>query len=290
MKRLLLCLAFLVAAPAAMALAPYVYGTRLPAADLPAQISIVEKKLQAAGFTVVGRHTPKGLPHGASVIVTDAQLLAALGHVGGSAISAAGLRVGVQADGTVSFANPEYWHRAFVRKQYPQVQAAVQSVQARLTQALGIGQPFGGDVPVDELANYNYMFGMEKFDSDNSLVATHDSFDKALATVRDHLSKGVVNTSKVYEVVLPERKVAVFGVAMNHPSDGEGWWVNKIEGGAHIAALPYEIFIVDNKVYALYARFRIALGWPALGMGQFMGIFGAPNTIQYTMQRVAANP
>ena len=85
---------------------------------------------------------------------------------------------------------------------------------------------------------------------------------------------------------MPGNKTAVFGVAMNDPGDGEGWWVNKI-GAGHMAGLPYEVFIVDNKVYALYARYRIALAWPALGMGQFMRIVNAPEAIRSTLTRVA---
>jgi len=289
MKRLILCLLFVLSAPACLALAPYVQGARLPAADLGAELGTVEKKLQAAGFTVIGRHMPKGVA-GATVIVTDAGILDAIGKVGGRAITAAALRVGVQADGTVSYMNPDYWYRAFVRGQFGQVQAAVQAAQARLVQALGEGKPFGGDVDADDLPSYRYMFGMERFDSDNSLLATHASFEAALASVRANLAKGAGDTAKVYEVVMPERKIAVFGVAMNSADSGEGWWVNKIDGASHVAALPYELFIVDNKVYALYARYRIALSWPELGMGQFMGIMNAPNAIQDTMLKVAAKP
>jgi len=290
MKRLFLCLVLLAGAPACLALAPYVGGAKLPAAELPAQMAAVEQKLQAAGFTVIGRHMPKGLPGSGTVIVTDPGILDAIGKVGGSAVTAAALRVGVQADGSVSYMNPEYWHRAFLRGKYASAQAAVTAARTRLQQALGEGAPFGGDVPADDLANYRYMFGMERFDSDNSELVTHASFGEALASVRANLAKGTADTSKVYEVVMPERKIAVFGVAMNSADFGEGWWVNKIGGAAHVAALPYEIFIVDNKVYALYARFRIALSWPELGMGQFMGIFNAPHAIQDTMSRIAAKP
>ncbi len=289
MKRLIASLLFMLAAPAVLALAPYVRGARLPAAELPAQMAAVEQKLQAAGFTVLGRHLPKGLGGSGTLVVTDAGLLDAIGKVGGSAITAAVLRVGVQADGSVSYTNPEYWQRAFVRGKYGQVQGAGKAAQSRLVQALGEGQPFGGDVEADDLASYRYMFGMERFDASSELVS-HASFDEALATVRANLAKGTADTAKVYEVVMPERRIAVFGVAMNNAENGEGWWVRKIEGSAHVAALPYELFIVDNKVYALYARFRIALSWPELGMGQFMGIFSAPHVIHDTMSKVATKP
>ncbi|MDP3699388.1 MAG: hypothetical protein Q8R72_00620 [Hylemonella sp.] len=289
MKRLIASLLFLLAASNALALAPYVRGAKLPAAELPALMATVEQKLQAAGLTVIGRHLPKGIPSNATIVVTDPGILDAIGKVGGSAITAAALRVGVQADGSVSYMNPEYWHRAFVRKKYGQVEAAVKAAQVRLAQALGEGAAFGGDVAADDLASYRYMFGMERFDT-NSELAQHASFDEALARVRANLAQGTADTGKVYEVVMAEQKIAVLGVAMNSADSGEGWWVNKIEGSAHVAALPYEIFIVDNKVYALYARFRIALAWPELGMGQFMRIMGAPNAIQDIMTRVATKP
>jgi hypothetical protein len=182
--------------------------------------------------------------------------------------------------------NPDYWYRAYLRGQFKTAQTAVKSVQMRLAKALGEGGGFGGDVPEADLADYRYMFGMERFDSVNSELSSHASFEDALKAVQDNLSKGTATTSRVYEVVMPQNQMAVFGVAMNDSGDGEGWWVNKI-GADHMAGLPYELFIVGNKVYALYARYRIALAWPALGMGQFMGIINAPEAIRGTLTRVA---
>ncbi|MEZ4908258.1 MAG: hypothetical protein R2771_11610 [Saprospiraceae bacterium] len=37
-------------------------------------------------------------------------------------------------------------------------------------------------------------------------------------------------------------------------------------------ALPYELLILDNKVYMLHGRFRIALAFPDLSIDQFMKI------------------
>jgi hypothetical protein len=286
MKRLLLCLILLLSAQTSMALAPYVQGSKLAPTELSAQLAAVEKKLQAAGLTVIGRHTPKGMPQHGSLIVTDPDILTAIRAIGGSAVVASGIRVGVQANGTVSYMNPDYWYRAFLRGKFSNAQAAVKATRDRLAQALGDGNPFGGDVPEGDLANYRYMFGMERFDSDNSELASYASFEEALSAVQANLGKGISETSKVYEVLMPDRKVAVFGVAMNSADSGESWWVGKI-GADHMAALPYEIFIVGNKVYSLYARYRIALGWPALGMGQFMGIINAPDAIRDIMSRVA---
>lgn len=286
-KKLILGCALLCAAQLSLALAPYLHGDKQAAsADLPAQLALAEKKLQAEGFTVIGRHTPKGLPGHASLVLSDPAMLAALRAIGGSAVVGAGIRVGLRSDGSVSYMNPDYWYRAYLRGQFKSAQAAVKSVQTRLARSLGEGSGFGGDVAEADLADYRYMFGMERFDAPNSELATHASFEDALKLVQDNLAKGLGGTSMVYQVVLPGSKQAVFGVAMNDPSDGEGWWVNKI-GAEHMAGLPYEIFVVDNKVYALYARYRIALAWPSLGMGQFMGIVTAPEAIRGMLLRVA---
>lgn len=275
----------------AHATAPYTQAARSTAAEPAARVAEVEAKLQTAGFKLLGHRISAGLGGQAAIVVSDPALLDLIRAKGpSSAIVAAGLRVGVAADGAVSYATPDYWARAYLRHDYsPALQKAIQNVTQRLSLALGSGAGFGGDVPQDQLADYRYMFGMERFDSDNSLLATAGSFDEAIKTVQAQLNKGVRDAHSVYQLVLPEQKMAVFGVAMNSASDGEPWWVQKI-GTDFPAALPYEVFVVDRKIYAFYARYRIALAWPALGMGQFMGIINAPEAIRDTLLRVAGAP
>jgi len=286
MKQLILWCALLFWTQLSFALAPYIKGDKVAATDLTARLELLEKKLQAEGFTLAGRHLPKGLADHATVVVTDPAMLTAIRKAGGSTVIASAIRVGVLPDGSVSYMNPDYWYRAYLRSQFKPAQALAKSVQARLAKALGDAGGMGGDVAEADLENYRYMFGMERFDSPNSELATHANFDAALKAVRANLASSVSDTSRVYEVVSAENQTAVFGVAMNNASDGENWWVNKI-GADHMAGLPYEVFIVGNKVYSLYARYRIALAWPALGMGQFMGIINAPDAIRATMVRVA---
>lgn len=280
MKKLVATALFALWAPLALAVQPYVYGDKTPGG-----VSAVKQKLTAAGFKVIGEHTPKGVG-GAIIIATDEGLLNAVRTAGGAAIVAAPIRVAVQPDGTVSYANPNYWGRAYFRKQFNGAEAAEKAVHDKLTRALGAGKEFGGDVAAGELANYRYMFGMERFDSDKNDLKTYGSFDQAVAAVRDNLAKGKNNCSKSYEIVMADKKIAVFGVEMNDPSTGEGAWLKKI-GSSQMAALPYEIFVVGNKVEALYGRYRIALGWPKLGMGTFMSISDTPDQILETLTGVA---
>lgn len=269
----------------AQALPPYHMADRLAAPDLAAAVAGVRDKLTAAGFTVIGTHRPKGITQAAVVVATDPALTETLKGIGGSAVIGMPIRVGIKADGSVSIENLEYWERAYLRGDYPRAEAAVKGAATRLTKALGMGPGFGGDVATDDLARYRYMFGMERFDSVNSQIRDFASFDQAVQTVRRSLAQGVKGTTPVYELVFPERGIAVFGVAMNDPDNGEGWWVNKI-GADHVAALPWEIYIVDRRAYSLYGRYRTALGWPSLGMGQFMTIRRHPDTTLEMMQAV----
>lgn len=286
MRKLLGMLLLTLWAPLAFAINPYIAGDKVSGGDVNAVMGQVEKKLQAEGFSVVGKYSPKGLGQYGVVVVTDKGILDAIHGVGGATIVGAGVRVGVKADGTVSYMNPDYWYRAYFRKQFSAAEPAVKAVQAKLQKALGAGKGFGGDEPAGDLPNYRYMVGMERFESDKNELKNHGSFEAAVKAIQENLAKGANKASKVYEVVMSDKKIAVFGVAMNDAKTGESVWVNKI-GTDHIAALPYEIYVVGGKASALYGRYRIALGWPNLGMGTFMKISDSPDEILETLTGVA---
>jgi len=286
MKRTLAVLALMFWAPLALALSPYFYGNKLAAGDIQAVMTQVETKLAKGGFTVVGKYAPPGLPGHGVVVVTEQGLLNAVRNLGGASIVGTPIRIGVKGDGTVSYENLEYWLRAYFRKQYPLAEKATKAAHAKLAKALGAGKPFGGEVDRKDLADYQYMFGMEGFESDKNLLMEHLAFEDAVKTIQDNLARGVGKTSKVYEIIQADKKLAVFGVALNDPKEGEAWWVKTI-GSDNIAALPYEIYVVNNKANHLFARFRIALGWPNVGMGAFMRIVEAPGIIRDSLTVVA---
>ncbi len=234
---------------------------------------------------MIGRHAPPGIPGHGTVIVTEPAFSAALTQIGGHAVVGLPIRIGVKADGTVSYQNLEYWQRAYLRDNYPKAEAAVKATGDKLQQALGAGKPFGGNVKPDDLPKYRYMAGMERF-HDKSELKAHENFAAAVKTIRDNLAQGIAKTARVYEIVNEDKKLAVFGVATNDPENGESWWAKKI-GPDHIAALPWEIYVIDNKAYALFARYRTALAWPDLGMFQFMGISSHPDSTAAMMAKVA---
>lgn len=287
MMRWIASLSLLMFSASVWAISPYIQGDSVAGGSVQSAAAEVETKLKNGGFKVIGKYFPKALAGSGVVIATDDAMLNQVGAVGGYAILGAAIRVGVKADGSVAYTNPDYWYRAYFRKAFGGKEEAVKALQARLGAALGAGKGMGGDETAVNLSNYRYMLGMERLDSDKGKLSEHGSFDDAVKTVRDNLAKGVGKTSKIYEVVLPNRKLAVFGVAMNDGVTNDGEWLKKIEMQESIAGLPYEIYVIDKEVGSPYGRYRIALAFPDVGMGQFMRISSLPNAIVDVMGAVA---
>lgn len=287
MMRWLSAWGLLVFSASVWAVSPYVQGNSVTGGSVRAAATAVEAKLKGGGFKVVGKYLPKGLAGYGVVIATDDAMLDEVGSVGGNAVLGAAIRVGVKADGSVAYTNPDYWCRAYFRKEFARKEPAVKALQSRLQETLGAGKGQGGDESAGSLANYRYMIGMERLDSPKNKLAEYGSFAEAVKTVRDNLAKGVGKTARVYEVVMPDRKLAVFGVAMNDDENGDGEWIKTIGMQNNIAGLPYEIYVVGKEVESPHGRFRIALAFPDVGMGQFMRISSLPNAILETMSAVA---
>jgi hypothetical protein len=269
------------------AISPYIQGESVAGGNVQSVATAVEGKLKKGGFKVVGKYFPKGLTGFGVVIATDDEMLDAVGSVGGEAVLGSAIRVGVKADGSIAYTNPDYWYRAYFRKSFAKKEDAVKALQGRLQEALGAGKGQGGDESASSLSNYRYMVGMERLDSSKNELNGFGSYAEALKAVRENLAKGVGKTSKIYEVVLSDRKLAVFGVAMNDGENSDGEWIKRIDMQNNVAGLPYEIYIVDKQVGAPHGRFRIALAFPDVGMGQFMRISSLPNVIMETMGGVA---
>ena len=278
---------FLISSASSWAISPYIQGDSVVGGSVQAVASAVEAKLKDNGFKVVGKYFPKSLAGYGVVIATDEAMLNEVGSVGGHAILGAAIRVGVKADGSVAYTNPDYWYRAYFRRSFDKKEGAVKALQTHLQATLGAGKGQGGDESAGNLVNYRYMIGMERLDSSKNKLAEYGSFTEALKTVRDNLAKGAGKTAKIYEVVMADRKLAVFGVAMNDGDNSDGDWLKKIEMQDHIAGLPYEIYVVNNEVGSPHGRFRIALAFPDVGMRQFMRISSLPAVIMETMSGVA---
>ena len=278
---------------AAEVLKPFVLGYKT-SGDMQTVATEVKGKVESAGFEVVGTYSPYD---GAIVIALTNDGLkkaAASSDFGGYL---AGQRVTVTKVGDeiqVSYSNPVYYANTYRIEDTSDAEAALKSLETALgnTEVFGTGEK---QLSAADLRKYHYMFGMEYFD-DPSELASYDSQDEAIAAVEEGLSKGRGGATKVYRIDIPGKDETVFGVALNDSGcSGDEYIMSRVDKDSirSTAHLPYEILVSDGEVYALYARFRIAISWPNLPMIQsdtgatFFNIMCAPNAIEEALINAA---
>jgi len=275
------------------AMKPFVLGYKT-SGNIQTVADEVKAKVEAAGFEIAGSYSPY---EGAIVMAITSDALkkaAASSDFGGYA---AGQRVTVTQVGDeiqVSYTNPVYFANAYRLADASGAASALQSLQS----ALGNEQSYGtGDkqLSAGDLRKYHYMFGMEYFD-DPSELAEYDNYDDAVAAVEKGLAEGRGGAHKVYRIDIPGRNETVFGVALTDTGcSGDEYIMSRVDKDAIRSTphLPYEILVSDGDVYALYARFRIAISMPHLPMIQsdtgatFFNIMCAPNAIEEALIRTA---
>jgi len=262
--------------------------------DVQAVADEVKGKVDAAGFEVVGTYSPYDGAIIVAITNDDLKKSAASSDFGGYQ---AGQRVSITKVGDeiqVSYSNPEYYANTYRLGDLSGATAALKSLET----ALGNKEVFGtGDKKLSaaDLRKYHYMFGMEYFD-DPSELASYDSQADAIAAVEEGLAEGRGGATKVYRIDIPGKDETVFGVALNDSGcSGDEYIMSRVDKAPirSTAHLPYEILVSDGDVYALYARFRIAISWPNLPMIQsdtgatFFNIMCAPNAIEEALINAA---
>lgn len=296
-KSVLLAVAMLTLSTAAMAdealLKPFVLASQSPG-TVAEKVAAAKKALTANGFTIAGEYSPYA---GADIMVVTSDELknnaAQSEHGGFGAIQRVAITK-VKDEIQVSYTNPVYMANAYRMK------GDLKDVAAKLQKALGKVEEFGAKgLTAEQLRKYHYMFGMEYF-TDPSFLEVYGSHEEALNAVEKGLASNKVGVSKVYRVDVPGTEESVFGVGMKAPTDAsknmdDKYIMSEIDfkNPKSTAHLPYEILVSGNKIYALYARFRIAIDFPDLSMmgsHSFMNIMGAPEAIRKALQKVVAKP
>jgi hypothetical protein len=280
---LALLLAAATAGAAEPKLKPFVLASR--GAGDPAGIAEgARAKLAAAGFEVVGSYVPYAGAVVLAVTSPDLKAAAAQQRFGGYA---AAQRVSVTKVGDevqVAFTNPVYMAAGY------RMGADLAPVAARLGAALGriedYGPPEGKSAK--SLRGYHYMMAMPYFDEPWKL-ARYASQAEAVAAVERGLADGRGRTKKVYRVdVSPDE--TVFGVGLGEGCGADSNVMSAIDFKPlrSTGHLPYEVLVSKGEVYALHAKFRIALNFPDLSMmgdHSFMKIRCAPDSIEGALQQ-----
>lgn len=270
-------------------LKPFTLGSK-GAGTVAEKADAAKAALTTNGFSVVGTYSP--YPNATILIVTNDELKrnAAQSEHGGFGAMQRVSVTKVKDEVQVSYTNPVYMANVYRMK------GDLKNVETKLESALGKVEDFGAKgLTARQLRKYHYTMGMEYF-NEPSQLAEHGSYEEAIKAVEAGLAAGKAGVNKVYRIDIPGKKEAVFGVAM------KGGAANKFMDDKYImneidfrdikatAHLPYEMLVSGNKVYALYARFRIAESFPDLSMmgsNSFMNIMKSPEAIRKALMQAA---
>ena len=269
-------------------LRPFVLGSK-GAGTLEEKTEQAKTALSAGGFTVAGEYSP--YPDANILIVTNDDLkknAADSEHGGFGAVQRVSITK-ANDEIQVSYTNPIYMSNVYRMK------SDLIGVSAGLATALGRIEEFGAKgMTARQARKYHYMLGMEYFD-EPSILAEYASYEEAVQSVDAKLTANDNGVTKVYRVDVPGKQESLFGVALKGATEDDKYMDDRfimseidfrdIKSTAH---LPYEVLVSGNKVYALYARFRIAISFPDLSMmgkNSFMNIMKTPDAIRDVLKK-----
>jgi hypothetical protein len=281
------CLLYVIGTEAALAqdtlLKPFVLGWKGPG-EVGQKVEAAKAALVQNGFSVVGSYTPYSNTTIIAVTNDELKANAAKSEHGGFGVAQRVAVTKMKDEVQVTYTNPTYLANAY------RMAGDLKDAGAKLQAALGRIEEYGAKgLTASQLRTYHYMIGMEYFD-EPSVLAAYGSFEEAVKAVEAGLAAGKQGVTKVYRVDVPGKKEALFGVAMKGEGDAGRYMDDRyvmseidfkdVRSSAH---LPYDILVSDGKVYALYARFRIAISFPDLSMmgaNSFMNIMKSPEAIR----------
>ncbi len=226
-----------------------------------ASAKTLKSKLAKAGFKVLTTYSPASKDNLKIIVFTNNDLKenASKKTRGFAAIQ----RVMVDsAAKTVRVTNPTYWLKSFMQKEY---KAGIDAkVKKSLGKALGKLTATKDVLKEADLAGYHFMMAMPYYED--------------MLTLK---KGGIVKAKKkLFEVKLANGSTLV-GVKMSKNTEN---FVDKI-GVENAILLPYTVLIEDGNVYALHAKYYLALSYPLLSMGQFMDISSIPDAIERKLKK-----
>lgn len=288
MKQILSALFLLVTLTLSAQKIPAYYKANNQLGDLASATKQIKENITTADFTVIGEYSPAGNSKHKVIIFTNNNIKKFSLEFKDRGALGAMLRIGlIEKDGktTVSIANPLYMFSAYWSKNADSDQKlTMKTLSNKALTILGNDiSPFGGEMSASDLSKYHYKMMMPYFD-DPIELADYSSFSEGAKKIEANLKSRKGNTKLVYKLSFPGENVVVYGVELKGEK-GEKGFLSSI-GEDHLAAMPYEIILQGKEATILHGKYRLALYWPNLTMGQFMNIMSTPGNIEDALEAV----
>ncbi len=231
-----------------------------------ASVDEAKAKLSANGFDVVGTYKSDA---GTTVLFTNGQMKA-MANKPSRGLAAVGRLLVDDERKQISIANPVYFGKAFMQKEYSHVTAS--AALGSLEKAFGPLKDSADKWEFSELAGYRFMIGMPYYE-DMSVVGEGSTAD---LVAKAQKAKGTTAVVKLSD----DRYVAF--VEMDRRTNG---FVKKI-GTQNGQILPWAVLIEGGQAKALSAKYYIAISYPLLTMGEFMTIATVPGAVENDLKKI----
>jgi hypothetical protein len=164
--------------------------------------------------------------------------------------------------------NPSYLGAAYLQDNYKYGQ--FKSTLTALQSVLGSINEVDEKTDFDDLASYQFMFGMPRV-KDTISVIKGNNLESKTSTPQVAYTLKLPNGSLLVGHTLSKRSRKFLG---------------KIKQEHNAQLLPYEAIIQNNEVRILDPKYYLALSLPLLSMGDFMKIATTPDHILKDIQKV----
>lgn len=221
------------------------------------------KKLETAGFEILAKY--KSIKKGKTIVFTSPELKAEAAKPGRAYIAVMRMFVDEQEQ-TISITNPVYFGKAFMQGDYNH--AVFSALADKINTAFPGLKNSADKMEYADLAGFHFTLGMPYYE-DQQVVA-EASNTKLLETAKGY-KKG---KNVVFELKLSENST-LLGYALGR---GTTRFPKKI-GRQNAGLLPWTMSIEDGKAKILRGEYYIAMSYPLLDMGGFMGIMDIPDAV-----------
>jgi len=224
----------------------------------------VKNSLTNNGFTVLGEYDAMSDAQYKIIVYTSPELTA--GATKKDRAFAAVQKVMInQKDKTLVFTNPEYFLRAFMQDDYNSKIA--KNVTQKISSLFGPLSQSKDTLEDDDIGGYHFMMSQPYYEDMEEVAEGSDLLDKLEKNAGDKIVfKLKVGTS------------TLVGLSMQNKV-GEAYYLKEIAGQKHAVFLPYMLLIEAQKAKVLHPKYYLAISYPNLSMGEFMGISGTPDDI-----------
>ena len=232
-------------------------------------VASAKEKLAGAGFDLVVAY--ESVEDGTTLVFTNDALKAEASKPKRAQMAV--LRMFIDnKNKMVSFTNPVYFGKAFMQDDY---QADVFEKQlSSIKKAFPNLKASSDMLDEDDISDYHFMMGMPYYE--DGLELGEDKNNVLLKKAEDYKNgKDLLFTLKLAN--------GNYLLGYDLPKTTKKF-VEKI-GRVNAAVLPYLIMIEDKEAKILHPKYYLAISYPLLNMGGFMGISSIPGEIEDALEK-----